>query len=129
MPAGRPLSFKTVEELENKIEEYFKSDDAYIISYTDGQESKTYAPTVSGLALFLECDRKTITNYSNKEEYFPTIKKARLRIESHLEKKLYGNNVTGTIFNLKNNFDWKDKSEVEQTNVELTHEQWLDSLE
>jgi hypothetical protein len=129
MPAGRPLAFETVEELETKVDEYFKSDEAYIINYTDGEESKIYAPTVSGLALFLGCDRKTITNYSRKEEYFPTIKKARLRIESHLERKLYGNNVTGTIFNLKNNFDWKDKSEVEQTNVELTHEQWLDSLE
>lgn len=129
MPAGRPLAFDSVEELEQKIDEYFKSDEAYIISYTDGSEQKTFAPTISGLALFLECDRKTITNYGNKEEYFPTIKKARLRIESHLEKRLYGNNVTGTIFNLKNNFDWKDKSEVEQTNVELTHEQWLESLE
>ncbi len=129
MPAGRPLAFDSVEKLEQKIDEYFKSDEAYIISYTDGSEQKTFAPTISGLALFLECDRKTITNYGNKEEYFPTIKKARLRIESHLEKRLYGSNVTGTIFNLKNNFDWKDKSEVEQTNVELTHEQWLDSLE
>jgi len=90
---------------------------------------KIYAPTMSGLALFLGVDRKTITNYSNKEEYFPTIRKARARIESHLEKKLYGNNVTGLIFNLKNNFDWKDKSEVAQTNVEVTHEQWLESLE
>lgn len=129
MPAGRPLAFDSVEKLEQKIDEYFKSDEAYIISYTDGSEQKTFAPTISGLALFLECDRKTITNYGNKEEYFPTIKKARLRIESHLEKRLYGSNVTGTIFNLKNNFDWKDKSEVEQTNVELTHEQWLESLE
>jgi hypothetical protein len=26
---------------------------------------------------------------------------------------LYGNTVTGVIFNLKNNFGWKDKNEVE----------------
>jgi len=126
---GRPLAFDSVEELEEKIEAFFKSEDCHIINYKDGTEEKIYAPTMSGLALFLGVDRKTITNYSNKEEYFPTIRKARARIESHLEKKLYGNNVTGLIFNLKNNFDWKDKSEVSQTNVEVTHEQWLESLE
>ena len=107
---GRPLAFDSVEELEEKVNEFFTSDDAHIINFKEGQEEKVYAPTMSGLALFLDVDRKTITNYSNKEEYFPTIRKARARIESHLEKKLYGNNVTGLIFNLKNNFDWKDKS-------------------
>ena len=126
---GRPLAFNSTEELEIKVEEFFKSDDAHIINYKDNVEEKIYAPTMSGLALFLDVDRKTITNYSNKEEFFPTIRKARARIESHLEKKLYGNNVTGLIFNLKNNFDWKDKSEVANTNVEMSHEQWLDTLD
>ncbi len=126
---GQPLKFKTVQELEDKIESFFTSDDAYIINFKDRKEEKIFAPTMSGLALHLDVDRKTITNYSNKEEYFPAIKRARSRIESHLEKKLYGNNVTGLIFNLKNNFDWKDKSEVANTNVEMSHEQWLDTLD
>lgn len=126
---GQPMAFKTVKELEDKVNSFFESDDAYLINYKEGQEERVFAPTMAGLALHLGVDRKTIVNYSHKEEYFPTIKKARARIESHLEKKLYGNNVTGLIFNLKNNFDWKDKTEVEQTNVELTHEQWLESLE
>lgn len=127
--AGQPMAFKTVKELEEKVESFFVSDDAFLINFKDGKEEKVFAPTVSGLALHLGVDRRTIVNYSNKEEYFPTIKKARARIEAHLEKKLFGNNVTGLIFNLKNNFDWKDKSEVAQTNVELSHEQWLESLE
>ncbi len=127
--AGQPLKFKTVEELEEKVESFFTSDEAFIINFKDDVEDKIYAPTMSGLALHLNVDRKTITNYSNKDEYFPTIRKARARIESHLEKRLYGNNVTGLIFNLKNNFDWKDKSEVANTNVELSHEQWLDTLD
>ena len=78
-------------------------------------EVKMFAPTMSGLALHLDVDRKTITNYSNKEDYFPTIRKARSKIEAHIEKRLYGNNVTGCIFNLKNNFGWKDKSEIDNT--------------
>lgn len=114
-PVGKPLAFKTVEDLSEKIDAFFESDDAYIINYVDDVEQKIFAPTISGLALFLEVDRKTIVNYSNREEYFPTIRKARSRIESHIEKKLYGNNVTGCIFNLKNNFGWKDKSEIDNT--------------
>jgi hypothetical protein len=127
--AGQPMAFKTTGELEEKVESFFTSEDAYIINEKDGVEEKIFAPTISGLALHLGVDRRTIVNYSNKEEYFPTIKKARARIEAHLEKKLFGNNVTGLIFNLKNNFDWKDKSEVAQTNVEMSHEEWLASLE
>jgi hypothetical protein len=127
--AGQPLAFETVKELDDKVEEFFISEDAFIINFKDGKEEKIFAPTMAGLALYLGVDRRTVVNYSNKEEYFPTIRKARARIESHLEKKLYGNNVTGLIFNLKNNFNWKDKTEVEQTNVDLTHEQWLDTLE
>lgn len=126
---GRPLAFDSTEELEEKIDSYFTSDEAYLINYRDGEEEKTFAPTMSGLALYLGVSRQTIVNYSNKEQFFDTINKARLKIESHIEKKLYGNNVTGLIFNLKNNFSWKDKTEVENTNVELSHEEWLKSLE
>ena len=122
---GRPLAFNSVEELEEKIEAYFVSEDCYLVQGDDS----IYAPTMSGLALYLGVSRATIVNYSYKEQYFDTIKKARSKIETHLEQKLYGNTVTGVIFNLKNNFNWKDKSEVENTNVEVTHEQWLDSLD
>jgi hypothetical protein len=127
--AGQPLAFKTAKELEDKVDEFFTSDDAFLINFKDGEEERTFAPTISGLALYLNVDRRTLVNYSNKEEYFPTIRKARARVEAHLEKKLFGNNVTGLIFNLKNNFDWKDKSEIAQTNVEVSHEEWLNSLE
>lgn len=109
MPAGRPLAFETVEALEEAVDRYFK-EDAFI---GDGDD-RMYAPTMAGLALSCGVDRKTITNYSNKDEFFPTIKKARARIEAHLEARLYGNAVTGVIFNLKNNFDWKDKQEINQ---------------
>ena len=48
-----------------------------------------------------------------------TIKKVKQTIESFLEKNLtVGKAPVGTIFNLKNNFDWKDRSEQLITNVE-----------
>lgn len=84
-------------------------------------------PTICGLALHLGCDRKTLTNYAHKDEFFPTIKKARQRVEAYLEASLYSGSVAGVIFNLKNNFDWKDKTEVE-SHV-YNHEQALSELE
>lgn len=110
---GRPLAFNSVEELQEKIDEYFESDDAHTVYTNESGTTRVPTPTMSGLALYLDVDRKTLVNYSRKEEYFHTVKKARARVEQFLEKKLYGNNVTGTIFSLKNNFDWADKQQLD----------------
>lgn len=110
---GRPLAFDTVEQLQSAIDSYFVTGgDAWMVG-ADGEY--VFAPTMSGLALHLGVDRRTVTNYANKDEYFPAIKKARSMVESALERRLYGNNVTGVIFNLKNNFDWCDKNEIAHT--------------
>ena len=108
MTMGRPLAFKSVKELEKAVDNYFAVD-----AHIDQGEGLVYLPTMSGLALSLGVDRKTVLNYSNKEDFFPTINKARCKIESFIETRLYGNNVTGCIFNLKNNFGWKDRSEID----------------
>lgn len=110
--AGRPLKFDSVEVLERLIEKYFDSEDAHIV-LDDG--ARVPAPTMSGLALYLDMDRKTLYNYSKKAQFFPTIKRAKARVEQYLEKRLYGQAVTGTIFSLKNNFDWQDKTAVDVT--------------
>lgn len=105
---GRPRAFKSVEEVEEKINAYF--------NYCEEKE-KPY--TMSGLAYYLGIDRKTLLNYSKNEEYFHTIKKARDKVQMQLEENALSNkaNPTFTIFNLKNNFDWKDKMEVEKTDM------------
>ena len=106
---GRPRSFKSVEEVEEKINAYF--------NYCEEKE-KPY--TMSGLAYYLGIDRKTLLNYSKNEEYFHTIKKARDKVQMQLEENALSNkaNPTITIFNLKNNFDWKDKIEHSSSEVE-----------
>ena len=109
MAGGQPMKYKTLTELEEAVDNYFAVD-AFMPTASGETE---YLPTMAGLALSLDVDRRTIVNYSNNEEYFPTIRKARAKIESFIETRLYGNNVTGCIFNLKNNFDWKDKQEIE----------------
>ena len=106
MPAGRPPIFKSNEELEDAVESYFNND-----AFIDMGDEKVFAPTVEGLAFALGMTRKTLIEYEKKDEFCNTIKRAKQRIGIALEQRLYGNNVTGIIFNLKNNFGWKDKTE------------------
>ena len=110
---GQPLLFKTKEDLQEKIDAYFNS--CYTVNEERVKEC-TRPLTISWLALDLETSRQTLINYEQKEQFFDTIKKAKQRIESWTEEQLYRNTqVTGVIFNLKNNYDWKDKQEIDQT--------------
>ena len=112
---GSPRKIKSVEELEEKIELYFTQ---------CKEEERPY--TMSGLAYALDMDRRTLLNYSSRSEFILTIKKARDRIQQYAEERLFGNNVTGVIFNLKNNFGWEDKKQVESTDVtKEKYEGWL----
>ena len=120
-PVGRPLAFKTPEELETKIAEYF--------AFCDNRIQQVYSPksegvievinpapyTMSGLALSLGLDRRTLLDYSNRDEFLPTIKAAREKVHADVETRLMEKNATGAIFNLKNNFGWVDKTETDQT--------------
>lgn len=102
---GRPRAFKTKEELEDRILSYWARCEKY---------NKPY--TLSGLALWIGIDRKTLYNYSQKDEFFLTIKKAKDIVEASMEERALNNesNTTFSIFALKNNFDWTDKREIEQ---------------
>lgn len=103
--------FKSVRQLQNAIDKYFKECD---------EKEKPY--TVSGLAYALDTNRQTLLNYEEKfPEFVDTIKSAKAKIEAFNEEKLYDRNVptVGVIFNLKNNYDWKDKQEIESTNNDI----------
>lgn len=100
---GRPLNFKTVEELQEKIDNYFNSCD---------EESEPI--TITGLALALGTSRETLCEYEERDEFVDTIKTAKLRVQHAYEKRLVRRGNGGDIFALKN-FGWKDKSEVDNT--------------
>ena len=131
MTAGRPLLFKTAKEMQKKIDEYFDFCDNRIqlvySAKSDGViEIVNPAPyTMSGLALSLDMDRKSLLNYSKKEQFFPTIKRAKQKVHSDVETRLMEKNAVGAIFNLKNNFGWKDKTEMELSGslTDMTDEQ------
>lgn len=101
MPAGRPLKFKTAEELEQKAQEYF-----------DNTEEGEL--TITGLALALDTSRETLMNYEKKEEFFDTVKRIKTRVEMDYELSLRRKGRAGDIFGLKN-FGWKDKNETDLT--------------
>lgn len=90
---GRPLNFNSVEELQEKIDQYFK--------YTEEKEKPM---TMTGLAYYLNSDTKTIRTYGKKEEFFLTIEKAKQRVLMDKEERLNeGKATAGIIFDLCNN--------------------------
>ena len=134
---GRPLKFATVEELQQKIDAYFDECDPHLIDKTEWVEARSKDGkllkdenglnylveihhkvlteqinyTITGLALALDTSRETLLDYEERPEFSDTIKKAKDKCENFIEHRLFGNNPTGSIFNLKNNYGWKDKTE------------------
>lgn len=93
--------FKTPEELEAKINAYF-----------DNTPKEEW--TWTGLALYLDTNRQTLLNYSERPEFVDPIKKGLARVENGYEIDLKRHGRPGTIFALKN-FDWKDRQEQDIT--------------
>lgn len=99
--------FDTPEEMEPLIEAYFEQCDA---------EQRPY--TVAGLAYDLGfADRHSFSEYLARDQFTATLKAARLRIERQRSERLVSgaSNVAGLIFDLKNNFGWKDQVQTEIT--------------
>lgn len=72
-------------------------------------------PSILGLCEYLDIHRSTLIEYEELQEFSNTIKKAKQRIEKYNAEQLYRKEqVTGIIFNLKNNFNWVDKQEIDQ---------------
>jgi len=124
---GRPMKFKTVKELEDRIENYFLSityeralRDEHGNEVINGlgnnvmQKLYTVPPTITGLAIHLGTGRSTLMDYQNKDKFSNTIKMAKDLIEEQYERRLVKRGNGGDIFALKN-FGWVDKQEIAQT--------------
>ncbi|EGT0682017.1 MULTISPECIES: terminase small subunit [Clostridium] len=121
---GRPLKFKSPEELQAKIDAY----------YEWAKENKKHI-TITGLAWFLDTNRQTLLRYEEEDSellksvsedvrqaFRDTVKRAKARIEMEYEESLYNkNSAVGAIFTLKNNYNYVDKQEVAQKveNIEV----------
>lgn len=111
---GHPPLFKTPDELEKKVNEYFSRglDIIRKVSMT-GKVVEVPVATISGLVLFCGfCDRASFYDMEKRPEFSNTIKKARTRIEREYELLLRTQSPTGAIFALKN-FGWVDKVDIQ----------------
>lgn len=118
---GRPLLFKTPEDLQKAIDGYFKECKEHKKTVINREGDKLIVedpliPTIAGLAYHLGVDRQTIYNYQEREKFFDSIKKARDFIMAQMETKLMNLNerMTGVIF-LAKNYGYTDKQEFEHS--------------
>lgn len=114
----RPRKIQSVDQMEELIDEYFLDICGYkIIGDTIIYEH----PTITSLALHLGfTSRQSLLNYEGYgPEYKRVLQMAKLFIESRIEQgamtgKLNAHHCT---LNLKNNFNWKEKNELEIGNA------------
>ncbi len=122
-PGGRPLKFKTVEELQAAIDDYFTQCDNRLVQGYDNKTNEQFAYvspepyTMSGLAYALDMSRRTLLDYRKRSKFLPTIKRAKRKVAMDVERRLMeGKGATaGAIFSLKNNFGWKDETRTDLT--------------
>ena len=112
---GRPRIFKSPQEMQDSIDEYFDSCVPIYLKNDDREfvmvKGKPYIinlnrPSVTGLALHMGfCSRTSFYNYEGySKDFLYTIKRARARIELSWEQMLPNNeySTVGVIYGLKN---------------------------
>lgn len=114
--AGRPPIYKTVNEIEEKIDIYFKECEGEILKDDNGKTVlnkfgnpvviNRKPPTVTGLALALGfTSRLDLLRYQGKEEFCNTITRAKSMVEQYAEERLFDRDGSnGAQFSLRNNF-------------------------
>ena len=123
---GRPPMYKTAEEIQEKIDAYFKECEGTLLHDGDGNPmiDKYGNPivfgarplTITGLALALGfTSRRALLNYQGKKEFVHTITRAKAKVEQYAEERLFDKDgANGAKFSLANNFEgWKEKKEIE----------------
>lgn len=153
-PAHRPLKFKTVKILQEQIDAYFDWADPHVedklmlklrstgeqYHSTEKVITKQKPYTIHGLARKLDTTRETLRDYESgiyddqdidsilQQSFSDTITRAKARIAEYAETQLYVAGAShGAQFNLKNNYAWKDETEVVNKNVRASEE--LDELD
>lgn len=124
---GRPPKYKNREEIEEKIEKYFKDCEGHELTDEEGNTvyNKYGYPvivdrkplTITGLALALGfASRQALLNYQGKQEFNDTITRAKTRVEQYAEERLFDKDgSSGAQFSLRNNFKgWNGEQEANE---------------
>lgn len=121
---GRPPKYKTADEMQAKIDEYFDSCAGTVLTDAEGAPIlnkngqpiviNVKPPTITGLALAIGfTSRQALLNYQGKKGFIDTITRAKSRVEKYAEERLYDKEgCNGAKFSLANNFNgWSDKKD------------------
>ena len=113
---GRPPMYRSAEELQKKIEDYFENGLTYkdvIVGPPNNKRIEQIpVPTITGLVLHCGfANRRSFYEYEDKPEFTHTIKRARAFIEREYEELLQTIGGSAIIFALKN-FGWKDEQGI-----------------
>lgn len=102
---GRPAIFKTPEEFDAKVDEFFAQ------CKKDGEHV-----TITGLCLYLGFEsRQSFYDYEKRDGFSYSVKRARLMVENRYEATALNTKTqTFHIFALKN-LGWSDKQEIDHT--------------
>lgn len=129
---GRPPKYKSVEEIEDKIEQYFAGCEGEPFLDDEGNQvfnkygnpcwiKPPKPPTVTGLALALGfTTRLSLLNYQGKKEFMNTITRAKSMIEEYAESRLFDRDGSnGAQFSLRNNFKGWNTENEQKLEIEL----------
>ena len=87
--------------------------DALAEKYFGECEAENKPVQLTGLILALGLSsRESLDEYGRREEFFDSVKKAKLMVEKEYEARLLNSYPAGAIFALKN-FGWKDQQHVD----------------
>ena len=127
---GRPPTWKSVEGMQEVIDNYFEKCKGELLLDAEGlprlnkYDEPIYLgskpPTVTGLALALGFNsRVSLLEYQEKDEFVNTITRAKSLVEEYAESRLFdkeGSN--GAKFSLSNNFRvWKEQQQIDLGNA------------
>lgn len=133
-PVGCPPKYKKKEDMQKKIDEYFKACEGTAIVDDDGKAmlDKNGQPiivgrkplTITGLALALGfTGRQALLDYQARAEFADTVTRAKSKVEQYAEERLFDKDgANGAKFSLANNFKgWKERQQIEAAvNSEVT---------
>ena len=130
---GAPPMYKTVAEMQTKIDAYINGHTGRVLEDKDGNPVMykgqpnmvdTYPLTVTGLAVALGFkSRQALLNYQHRDSDFDdAISRAKTYIEAYVESRLFDKDgCNGAKFSLYNNFKgWREKQEVEISQKVIT---------
>ena len=129
--AGRPPKYKSAEEIQEKIDQYFEECKGKPLLDAGGKQIYNKLgypviigdkpPTITGLALALGfTSRQALLNYQGKKEFVDTITRAKARVEQYTEERLFDKEgSSGAQFSLRNNFKGWNDLEEKKMDIEL----------